>query len=134
MRYLIDTDTASYFLRGGYPDLDRRLRAAIRAGEAAISAMTRAEMRYGQYSTTMGLPRIRLQDSFLQEIPNLDWTPQAADEYGHLRAELEKAGTPIGILDTQIAAHALALDLILVTNNQKHFKRVEGLRTENWTR
>ena len=63
----------------------------------------------------------------------LQWDRNAASEYGHLRAHLEAQGTPIGVLDTMIAAHALSLNATIVTNNVRHFERVPDLRLENWT-
>jgi tRNA(fMet)-specific endonuclease VapC len=62
------------------------------------------------------------------------WDASAADCYADLRAQLERRGTPIGVLDTMIAAHALALGAILITNNQKHFNQVKALQCENWVR
>jgi tRNA(fMet)-specific endonuclease VapC len=69
---------------------------------------------------------------FLQQLPLLAWTSEAADQYGQLKANLKLAGAPIGELDTQIAAHALAEKLALVTHNTKHFENVRGLRLEDW--
>lgn len=71
---------------------------------------------------------------FLIPLEIVGFDSNAATEYGEIRAGLEKSGTPIGPLDTLIAAHAKSLKLILVTNNEKEFKRVAGLRIENWTR
>jgi len=77
--------------------------------------------------------RIRLVDAFLEELPTLEWSVDAADRYGVLAAEQKLAGTSIGCMDNPIAAHALAEGLILVTNNERHFGRISGLRIENWT-
>jgi tRNA(fMet)-specific endonuclease VapC len=71
-------------------------------------------------------------EKFLSPLNVLDYDLDAAQHYGELRAYLEKHGTPIGPLDQQIAAHALALDITLVTNNLREFERVPGLRVENW--
>ncbi len=62
----------------------------------------------------------------------LDWPARAATEYGNIRALLEANGTPIGAMDMLIAAHARSLGAVLVTNNEKHFNRVKGLKVENW--
>jgi predicted nucleic acid-binding protein len=73
-----------------------------------------------------------LIDHFLLRLPNLEWTSQAADHYGQIKALHKRQGTPIGEVDTQIAAHALAEDLILVTHNTRHFEKVPGLKLEDW--
>jgi tRNA(fMet)-specific endonuclease VapC len=62
----------------------------------------------------------------------LDWDTGAAHHYGAVRAKLDAAGTPIGAMDMMIAAHAKSVKAVLVTNNQKHFTKVKGLRTDNW--
>jgi tRNA(fMet)-specific endonuclease VapC len=130
---LIDTDTASYFLKNRFPVLTERLKKAMVAGEAAISVVTLAELRYGQRLMDNNTRLARLLDAFLEEIPSLDWTAEAAEHYARLAAEQKRQGQFIGTLDTQIAAHALAEGLVLVTNNGRHFGRIPELRLENWT-
>ena len=134
IRYLVDTDIASYFLRQNFPALNARMKAAMRQGEVALSAITRAELRYGQSLMEAEDRRQTLIDLFLQEIPTLKWTGAAADHYGRLAGILHKTGKPIGAMDTQIAAHALAENLILITHNTRHYKRIAGLNIEDWTR
>jgi tRNA(fMet)-specific endonuclease VapC len=134
IRYLVDTDIASFFLKRLFPPLQIRMRSAMEAGEVALSVVTRAELRYGQCLMEANDRRSRLIDAFLEEMPTLDWTPAMADSYARLAAAQKRSGQPIGILDTQIAAHALAENLILVTNNERHHGRVPGLRVENWTK
>ena len=73
-----------------------------------------------------------LIDHFLLQLPNLAWTHQAADHYGTLKDAHRRGGTPIGELDTQIAAHALAEGLTLVTHNTRHFDQVPGLQIKDW--
>ena len=133
IRYLIDTDTASYFLKKRFPALTVRMKAAMVAGEAFLSVVTRAELRYGQRLMDGNARLARLLDAFLEEIPSLDWTAEAAEHYARLAADQKRQGRLIGTLDTQIAAHALAEDLILVTNNERHFGGIAGLQIENWT-
>jgi tRNA(fMet)-specific endonuclease VapC len=70
----------------------------------------------------------------LSGVHTLAWDEVAADQFGEVRADLERAGTPIGSMDTMIAAHAKAIKAVLVTNNMKHFRRVKGLAIENWTK
>lgn len=76
--------------------------------------------------------RRSLINRFLQHIPRLDWPSHAADHYGQIKAQHKRQGTPIGELDTQIAAHALAEGLVLGTHNLRHFERVQGLQIEDW--
>ena len=132
IQFLIDTNIASYFLKRSFPALHEHMKTAMQAGEVAISAITRGELRYGQALMQAGDHRARLIDAFLEEIPILDWTADAADHFGHLAALQKRSGTPIGTLDTQIAAHALAENLVLVIHNIRHFKRIPGLRIETW--
>ena len=73
-----------------------------------------------------------LIDHFLLQLPTLSWTPQAADRYGLLKDAHRRSGTPVGEIDTQIAAHALAEGLTLVTHNTRHFDQVPGLHVEDW--
>jgi tRNA(fMet)-specific endonuclease VapC len=71
-------------------------------------------------------------DGFLNAVRTLPWDEVAADQFAEVRTTLERAGTPIGAMDTMIAAHAKAVHAILVTNNMKHFRMVKGLAFENW--
>src|SRR5574340_1049971 len=96
IRYLIDTNIASYFLKRSYPSLHERMKAAMLAGEVAISAITRGELRYGQALMQAGDRRSKLIDAFLEEIPILDWTAGAADHYGRLAASQKQSGTRYG--------------------------------------
>ena len=130
--YLLDTNILSYFLKGIQPRLTQRVAHALHAQEAAISAITRAEMRYGQALMATDDKRRRGIDLLLGQLPALPWTAAAADRYGDIQSRFKKQGTPIGELDTQIAAHALAENLVLVTHNTRHFERVPGLTMEDW--
>ncbi len=132
MLYLLDTDTSSYAIRGASAALDAALATAA-PGSLAISAITRAELVFGLEKR--GNPRAltRLVQGFLDRVTVLPWDAAAADRYARLRAQLERAGTPIGLFDTMIAGHALALSAALVTNNQKHFQHVKALKLENWS-
>nr|WP_315209023.1 type II toxin-antitoxin system VapC family toxin [uncultured Albidiferax sp.] len=132
MRYLLDTNILSYFLKGIQPRLTQRVAQALQAQEAAISAITRAEMRYGQALMAAEDKRRRGIDLLLGQLSALPWTAAAADRYGDIQSQFKKQGTPIGELDTQIAAHALAENLVLVTHNTRHFERVPGLTMEDW--
>lgn len=132
MLRLLDTDTSSYAIRGASATLDAALAAAA-PGSLAISAVTRAELMFGLEKR--GSPRAlaRLVQAFLDRVTVLPWDAAAADRCANLRAQLERSGTPIGLFDTMIAGHALALGATLVTNNRKHFRHVKALKLENWT-
>lgn len=133
LRYLLDTDTATYLIRGNSPALDERI-AGIAPTSIAISALTRGELLYG-IRLHMGAHRLgRVVEQFLERVPCLPWDAAAATNFASIAAQLHLAGTPIGPMDTQIAGHALALRVALVTNNERHFARVPGLTIENWTR
>jgi tRNA(fMet)-specific endonuclease VapC len=100
--------------------------------ELCISAITYAELMHG-VEKSMAVERNRIALSlFLSPITILEFDGQAAEEYGRIKAELEKKGMPIGPMDTLIAAHAKSSELILVTNNTREFKRVAGLMVEDW--
>lgn len=131
-RYLLDTNIVSYFLRRSSALLEQRMAQALATNSAALSVITRAEIRFGQAMLSPEDRRHDLIDQFLLQLPCLPWTEQAADHYGTLRTALRRLGTPIGELDTQIAAHALAEGLVLVTHNPRHFERVQGLRVQDW--
>ena len=130
--YLLDTNILSYFIRGRHPALITRVVEAIDLEKAGISAVVRAEMRFGQSGMPLNDKRRRTIDLLLDQLPALPWTVAAADAYGPLKSQLKREGTPIGELDTQIAAHALAEELTLVTHNTRHFERIAGLKLEDW--
>ena len=130
-RYLLDTNICIYIVRHKPAEVRRRFER-LKAGEAAISAVTFGELHYGAVRSQH--PReaqVTLQEltSFL---PVLPLPADAGLEYGRIRASLEKSGKPIGGNDLWIAAHATSAGLILVTNNEREFKRVASLTVENW--
>ena len=132
IKYLVDTNILGYFARNSSTVLQKRMWAALQKQEIAISAITRAETRFGLALLQADDKRRRTMDFLLNELPVLPWTLEAADRYGDIAAHLQQSGQPIGQMDTQIAAHALALGLPLVTHNTRHFKRVPGLKLEDW--
>ena len=132
IRYLLDTNIVSYFVKGVSGSLVQRMQVGLGAQDIAISAITRAELRYGVGLMDKFDKRRRRIDLLLKELPALPWGDEAADEFGRLKAYLRRNGTPVGDFDTQIAAHALAEDLILVTHNTRHFENVPGLKLEDW--
>jgi tRNA(fMet)-specific endonuclease VapC len=130
MTYLLDTDSVSYALRG-VGDVGARLRA-LRPSAIAISAITLAELRFG--ADRKGSRKLHaLIDTFAGTVTVAPFDEEAAREFGRVGNLLAERGTPIGEMDTMIAAHAVALKKTLVTNNVRHFARVPGLSVENWT-
>jgi tRNA(fMet)-specific endonuclease VapC len=131
-RYLLDTNILSYAIRKTHESLLQRLEQSLLDDSAAISVITYAETRYGQRLMDIKDKRQRAIDMLLVRLPVRPWTREAADQYARIKAELRQTGQPIGDLDTQIAAHALAEGLTLVTHNVRHFERVKGLTVEDW--
>ena len=128
---MLDTDIASYAIKGGFPSVDARLRR-LDVMQVCISAVTRAELRFG-VRRLRGATRLAAEvDRFLSGVHTLPWDEIAADEFAGVRADLERFGTPIGVMDTMIAAHAKSVGAKLVSNNVKHFHKVTGLSVENW--
>lgn len=132
IKFLLDTNILGYFVRNSSPALQKRILQALQRQEAAISVITRAEVRFGLALLAANDKRRRSVDLLLQELPALPWSVEAADCYGQIAAQLQQAGKVIGAMDAQIAAHALALGLPLVTHNTRHFKRVPGLKLDYW--
>ena len=129
---MLDTDTASYLIRGKPPALDARISAAA-PDDLCISAVTRGELLFG-VKLKPGAHRLsRIVDQFLARVRCLPWDEAAATHFATVAFELHRAGTPIGTMDAMIAGHALAVHAVLVTNNERHFSRVAGLTVENWT-
>jgi tRNA(fMet)-specific endonuclease VapC len=130
IRGLLDTDTCIYALNGNATVLER-LRAHGRT-DLFVSAITEAELRVGAAKSSKPVKMLRILQRFLSAFKIAEFTSEDAAAYAHVRAKLERAGTPIGALDTLIAAQAIARELTLVSNNEREFKRVAGLRLENW--
>ena len=134
MKYLLDTNIVSYFLRDASPGLSQHILDST-PETLAISVVSAGELRYGLSKLSSSKRATELAnrlDALLAAIPVLPLPADAAPHYGITRAQLEAAGTPIGGNGLWIAAHALAQNLTLVTNNTREFERVVGLRVENW--
>jgi tRNA(fMet)-specific endonuclease VapC len=130
MTYLLDTNICIHALKQ-HPGVLTRLLQASRP-EVMLSVITEAELRTGAAKSTSAARTLRLLENFLAPLTVLDFVSADAVAYAHLRAALKRAGTPIGPLDTLIAAQARARDLTLVSSNEREFRRVSGLRVENW--
>jgi len=134
MKYLLDTNIVSYFLRDAFPGLSEHILDST-PDTLAISVISAGELRYGLSklpSSKRATELVNRLDALLAAIPVLPLPVDAAQHYGNIRAKLEVAGTPIGGNDLWIAAHALTQNLTLVTNNTRGFERVPGLKVENW--
>lgn len=104
----------------------------LRPGEVGISAVTEAELLFGAHKSGRPEHNLAAVFDFSAQMEIVPFDSQVTDRYGRLRSQLERLGTPIGPLDLQIAATALAYNLPLVTNNTREFRRVPDLRLEDW--
>jgi tRNA(fMet)-specific endonuclease VapC len=128
--YMLDTNAVSAVMRGN-PLMDERL-LQLDPADWCISAVTHSEICYGLSLRPEATTLIRAADAFLAVATTLAWDATAAAAHGRLRAQLRQAGTPIGDFDEMIAAHALSVGAVLVTGNERHFRRLSGLAVENW--
>ncbi len=129
-KFLLDTNICIYTIKNR-PSLVRD--AFIRHQEQlCISTVSAMELIFGAEKSAAPEKNLAVVESFLARLAVLDYDLRAAQHSGQLRAELQAAGTPIGPYDLMIAGHARSLGLIMVTNNQREFERVGGLRVENW--
>ena len=131
MKYLLDTNICVFVIRRKSATVLARLETHA-ADEIGISTVTLAELRYRADKSQRPAQNHAALDAFLVPLLVVDFGAEAADCYGRVRAELERRGTPIGPLDTMIAAHSLCLGVPLVTNNAAEFSRVPGLQWEDW--
>ena len=130
VRYLLDTNMASYVIKGNFPRVRERL-LKVPMAEVGISAVTEAELRFG-VARKPEAARLKLAvEEFLVRVEVLPWGSEAAKEYALLRAVLEEEGQPMGNLDMMIAAQALAAEAVLVTHDRV-FGRVKGLKSVDW--
>ena len=132
MLHMLDTDTTSYIIKGRSPNIELKLNTLMPA-DVCISVMTRAELLYG-LKRLPGDHRLHLVvRQFLKIIRVLPWDIEASDWYADIRHQLTNTGQAIGELDMMIAAHSLSAGAVLVTNNQRHYQRIEApLILENW--
>ena len=131
MRYMLDTNICIYAIKRKPEQVFIRLQEHNPI-DICISSVTYAELIHGvEKSKAIEKNRVALA-LLLANIEIMNFDSMAAESYGKIRADLEKAGTPIGPLEMMIAGHAKALDYTVVTNNTKEFERVKGLKLENW--
>lgn len=130
LRYLLDTDICIYVIKNR-PDYLRKI-FNRHSAHIGISSITLAELIYGVEKSVRPERNLSVVENFAARLTVLPFDENAAAHAGQVRAALEKAGLPIGAWDLLIAGHARSEGLVFVTNNQKEFRRVEGLRLENW--
>ena len=131
MAYLLDTNACSDYFTARYPKVVARIQSCA-PDDLCLSVVVVAELRYGaDHSTRRRANHARI-DALIEEVETLDFDLRAAASYGRVRAQLEAGGTPIGPNDMLIAAHARSRGLTVVTDSTAEFKRVKGLKVENW--
>ncbi len=128
---MLDTNICIYIIKNRPKSAKERLRE-FEIGELCISTITVSELMYGAFKSEHTEKNLNAIESFLMPFEIVDYDSMASVEHGKIRAYLEKKGQVIGNMDIQIAGHALALNLVLVTNNTREFERVQGLRLDNW--
>ena len=132
-RYMLDTDICIYISRRR-PSVVKERFERLKPGQVIMSVITYGELYYGASKSNQRAEALAELGKTVRDIPVEDLTSTAAQAYGEIRATLEKQGQMIGNNDLWIAAHAMALDVTLATNNDREFLRVTGLSVENWTK
>jgi len=133
LQYMLDTDICSYILKRCNPAVLKRLQS-VAVDQVCISSVTKAELLYGVEISPRKQTDSIAVEAFLRHIEVLDFSGDVASHYADIRADLKRRGAMIGAHDLFIAAHARALNMTLVTNNIREFRRVRGLAIENWAR
>lgn len=133
MEFILDTNICIYLIKKKPVQVFDKFKG-LALGSVGISSITLAELQYGIKKSAQPDNNQIALDQFLLPLEIVNFDTDAAIEYGKIRADLEKKGIPIGPLDTLIAAHVKVMGLILVTNNEKEFSRINGLKVENWTK
>ncbi len=131
LRYLLDTNIVIFVIRqrpiGALQVFNQQ------AGRMAISAITLAELMHGAEKSSRRDANLNVIEDFCSRLEVLSYGAKAAQHYGAIRAALDAAGTPIGVNDLHIAAHARSEGLTVVTNNRREFDRVPALQVEDWS-
>ncbi|MBU0465269.1 MAG: type II toxin-antitoxin system VapC family toxin [Proteobacteria bacterium] len=131
MNFLIDTNICIYIMNKRPPEVIHRFKNAD-VGQIGISTITVSELNYGASKSQLQKQNFKRLEEFLAPFEIIPYDQDASHYYGAIRCQLENQGNIIGPLDLLIAAHALSKDLILVTNNEKEFKRIKALKVESW--
>jgi tRNA(fMet)-specific endonuclease VapC len=131
MKFLLDTNICIYIIKQKPLKVLQKFNT-YQVGDIGISVITMAELEFGVQKSQFPTKNQQALAQFLLPLEIVDFDRTAAATYGNIRAVLEKQGTPIGSLDTLIAAHALSLQVTLITNNVKEFGRLPNLKLDNW--
>jgi tRNA(fMet)-specific endonuclease VapC len=133
--FMLDTDTCIFLMRGESPALAAKVQS-VSLQQQVMSAVTFAELTYGVQASAAGKRKQNqaVLENLALHLAVLDWPQAAAQHYAEIRADLKRRGAQLGAADLMIAAHARAMEAIIVTNNVKDFGRVKGLQVENWTK
>lgn len=131
MKYLLDTNICIYIIKNKPQSVLNRF-LSIPNTQFAISSITVAELFYGVAKSQFPEKNEIAIKNFLLPLTILSFDENAAEYFGKIKANLEKKGTPVGGFDIMIAAHAISENLTLITNNEREFNRIEGLKVENW--
>ena len=130
-KYMLDTNICIYIIKNKPLSVKEKL-SLISPEDICLSSITVSELFYGVEKSQYPQKNRKALENFLINFNIMDYGYEASEAYGKIRAYLEKTGNIIGAMDLMIAAHALSLKTILVTNNIKEFRKVEGLKIENW--
>ena len=133
IKYMLDTNICIYIIKKKPQKVIMRFREA-EVSEIGVSSITLSELEYGVMKSSKPEQNKLALAQFIAPIETPAYDDAAAQHYGEIRAYLERQGTPIGSLDMLIAAHALSLNSVLVTNNESEFQRVSNLKIENWVK
>lgn len=131
MKLMLDTNICIYLIKQQPPTILERFRS-LPVGDIGISSITAAELAHGVSKSRHATKNRHALEQFLAPLEVAAFDQTAAWAYGRIREQLEVKGTPIGSMDMLIAAHALSLGVRLVSNNLREFRRVPGLRLDNW--
>ena len=132
VRYILDTNSVSYIIKGNFPRVRERL-LTIPMDEVGVSVITEAELRFGVARLPQATRPGIIVEEFLVRVEVLAWDSAAAQHYARLRAALKANGEPMGNMDLMIAAQALAVGAVLVTNDRV-FRRLSGLKIDDWSK
>jgi len=132
MKYMLDTNICIYLIKQKPEKVLRRFNNHS-MGDIGISSITLAELRFGVEKSQQIQNNRQALEEFILPLEIADFDEKAATMYGTVRAALEKAGTPVGSMDMLIGAHALSLNLTLVTNNVREFKQIHNLKVVDWS-
>lgn len=133
MKYFLDTNICIYFLKNTFSNIKIEL-AAHKPGDIKIASVVKAELLFGAKKSQNQKKNRQKIDTFLSPFKVIPFSDNETETYALIRVQLEKEGSPIGANDMLIAATVIANNGTLITNNEKEFKKINGLKTQNWTK